>query len=134
MPQEDSKPLLGILPIYHFSLPLQSYQPLTPGAKFRIAADDSLALGTFVLAGLVAGESQWTNDNRSIGQGVAGFGRYFRRRLWRSGHRQLHDRGHIPNASTFRKSPEPRPPLPSRMRTIPIVGRRAMPQANSGFE
>ena len=77
MPQEDSKPLPGILPIYHFSPTLRTYQPLTPGEKFRIATDDSLAPGTFVLAGLVAGESQWTNENRSFGQGAAGFGRYF---------------------------------------------------------
>jgi hypothetical protein len=77
MPQEDSKPLPRILPIYHFSPTLKSYQPLTPGEKFRIATHDSIAPGTFVLAGLVAGESQWTNQNRSFGQGAAGFGRYF---------------------------------------------------------
>jgi hypothetical protein len=76
MPQEDIK-LPGILPIYHFSPTLQSYQPLTPAEKFRIATHDSIAPGTFVFVGLVAGESQWTNQNRSFGQGAAGFGRYF---------------------------------------------------------
>ena len=77
IPQEDSKPLPRILPIYHFSPTLQRYQPLTPAEKFRIATDDSIAPGTFALAGLVAGESQLTNQNRSFGQGAAGFGRYF---------------------------------------------------------
>lgn len=48
--QEDIK-LPGILPIYHFSPTLKSYQPLTPIEKFRIATDDSIAPGTFVLAG-----------------------------------------------------------------------------------
>jgi hypothetical protein len=79
---------------------LQSYQPLTPGAKFRIATDDSIAPGTIVLAGLVAGESQWTNQNRSFGQGAAGFGRYFGAAYGDLVIGNLHDRGRIPNDSS----------------------------------
>jgi hypothetical protein len=77
IPQEASSRLFGILPLHRFSPTLQSYHPLTPGEKFRIASDDSTSFGTFFLAGIIAGRNQWTNANRSFGQGAAGFGRYF---------------------------------------------------------
>jgi hypothetical protein len=56
---------------------LQSYEPLTPGEKFKIATEDSFDRGTVALAVLFGGEGQLTNSNRSFGQGAAGFGRYF---------------------------------------------------------
>lgn len=76
-PPVESKRLLGIIPNYRSSPSLQSYQPLTPAEKFRIASEDSLDRGTFVLAGIDALQSQWANANRSFGQGAAGFGQYF---------------------------------------------------------
>jgi hypothetical protein len=54
-----------------------TYTPLTVGEKFKVATEDSFDRGTFVLAGLFAGEAQLTNANRSFGQGAAGFGRYY---------------------------------------------------------
>jgi hypothetical protein len=76
-PPVESKRLLGIIPNYRSSPNLQNYQPLTPAEKFRIASEDSLDRGTFVLAGIYAAQSQWANANRSFGQGAAGFGKYF---------------------------------------------------------
>jgi len=73
----ESKRLLGIIPNFRSSPNLQNYRPLTPAEKFRIASEDSLDRGTFVLAGIYAAESQWSNANRSLGQGAAGFGKYF---------------------------------------------------------
>jgi hypothetical protein len=54
-----------------------TYQPLTVSEKFKVASEDSFDRGTFVLAGLFAGEAQLTNANRSFGQRAAGFGRYY---------------------------------------------------------
>lgn len=42
-----------------------------------MASEDAFDRGTVILAGVFAGESQWTNANRSFGQGGAGYGRYF---------------------------------------------------------
>ena len=42
-----------------------------------IATQDSFDRGTVILAAAFAGEGQLTNANRSFGQGVAGYGRYF---------------------------------------------------------
>ena len=56
---------------------MHPYAPLTPKEKFKIASEDSFDRGTFVLAAAFAGEAQMTNSNRSFGQGVAGYARYF---------------------------------------------------------
>jgi hypothetical protein len=90
-PPVESERLLDIIPNNCGSLNLQNYQGLTPAEMFRIASEDSLDRGTFVLAGIYIAQGQWANANRFFGQGATGFGEYFRRRLWRSGHRQLHD-------------------------------------------
>ena len=42
-----------------------------------MATQDSFDRGTVALAALFAGEAQLTNSNRSFGQGVAGYSRYF---------------------------------------------------------
>jgi hypothetical protein len=73
----ESKRILGIIPNYRTSPSLQSYEPLTPGEKFKIASEDAFDRGTVALAVLFGGEGQLTNANRSFGQGAAGFGRYF---------------------------------------------------------
>jgi hypothetical protein len=75
--QPESKRLLGIIPNYRTSPSLQNYKPLTADEKFKIASQDALDRGTFVLAAFVGGESQLTNGNRSFGQGAAGFGKYW---------------------------------------------------------
>lgn len=75
--QSESKRIFGIVPNYRTSPSLNDFEPLTSGAKFKIATEDAFDRGTFVLAALFAGESQLTNANRSFGQGAAGYGRYF---------------------------------------------------------
>lgn len=76
-PPLESKRILGIVPNYRTSPSLQHYQPLTTGAKFKLASEDAFDRGTVGLAALFAAEGQLTNANRSFGQGGAGYGRYF---------------------------------------------------------
>jgi hypothetical protein len=75
--EQESKRILGIVPNYRTSPSLEEYKPLTVTEKFKIASQDAFDRGTVGLAALFGGESQLTNQNRSFGQGVAGFGRYF---------------------------------------------------------
>lgn len=75
--EQESHRILGIIPNYRTSPSLVNYKPLTTEEKFKIASEDSLDRGTFALAGLFAGLGQLTNDNKSFGQGSAGFARYF---------------------------------------------------------
>ena len=73
----ESKRLLWIIPNYRTSPTLQNYEPLPVREKFKIASEDAFDPGTVALGALFAGESQLTNGERSIGQGVAGYGRYW---------------------------------------------------------
>jgi hypothetical protein len=77
-PNTEDKRILGIIPNYRTSSSsLVNYQPLTAAEKFKVASEDAFDRGTFILAGLFAGEAQLTNDNRAFGQGAAGFGQYY---------------------------------------------------------
>jgi|SRR5579872_796254 len=75
--EEQSKRIFWIVPNYRTSPSLKQYQPLKPSQKFKIASQDSFDRGTVALAALFAGQSQLTDANRSFGQGVAGYARYF---------------------------------------------------------
>ena len=75
--EPQGRHILGLIPNYRSSPSLQNYKPLTIGQKLKMASDDSLDRGTFVLAGLSGGLGQLTNSNKSFGQGGAAFGRYF---------------------------------------------------------
>jgi hypothetical protein len=71
-----SKHVLWVVPNFRTSPVLQKFEPLTPGQKFTIAAQDTFDRGTFVLAALFAGENQLGNSNPSFGQGVKGYAQY----------------------------------------------------------
>jgi hypothetical protein len=70
------KHVLGIIPNFRTQEMPVIYSPITPREKFRIAAQDSFDRGTIALAAAFAGQSMLSNDNRSFGQGVAGYSKY----------------------------------------------------------
>ena len=74
---QQGRHILGLIPNYRTAPTLQNYKPLTIGQKFKMASEDSLDRGTFVMAGVFGGVGQLTGSNKSFGQGAAGFGRYF---------------------------------------------------------
>lgn len=76
-PENAPKRILGIIPNYRTFPSLTNYEPLNAKEKFKIAGEDAFDRGTIVLAAAFAGEGQLTNANRSFGQGVAGYARYF---------------------------------------------------------
>jgi hypothetical protein len=73
----QDKRIFFIIPNYRTSRIPNPYVPITAQQKFTIARQDAFDPGTFILAGLFAGESQLSNSNREFGQGLAGYGRYF---------------------------------------------------------
>jgi hypothetical protein len=74
---EEHPRIFGLIPNYRTSPTLKDYHPLTPGAKFKVAADDSFDRGTFVLAALFAADAQWTAATPSFGRGVHAYARYY---------------------------------------------------------
>ena len=75
--QPESKRIFGIIPNYRTSPSFADFEPLTSREKFKLATQDSFDRGTFVLAGIFAGEAQLTNANKLFGQGAAGYSKYF---------------------------------------------------------
>ncbi len=75
--QGESKRVFWIVPNYRTAPGLADFKPLSAREKFKVASEDAFDRETFVLAGLFAGEAQLTNQNKSFGQGAAGFGQYY---------------------------------------------------------
>jgi hypothetical protein len=75
--QEESKRVFWIVPNYRTSPSIADFAPISASEKFKLASEDAFDPGTFALAGLFAGQSQLTNQNKSFGQGAAGFGQYY---------------------------------------------------------
>jgi hypothetical protein len=76
-PPHESKRLLWVIPNYKTSPSLKNYEPLSTNEKFKLASQDAFDRGTVALAALFGGLGQLNNSNRSFGQGVAGYARYF---------------------------------------------------------
>lgn len=76
-PPPESKRILGIIPNNRTWPSLKDYEPLTTKQKFQIAREDSFDRGTLILAAMFAGDGQLTNANRSFGQGMQGYAKYF---------------------------------------------------------
>ena len=64
-----------MLPNYRTANDTGVYTPIGIEQKFIIASKDSFDYPLILLAGAIAGLGQWTNQNPSFGQGMAGYGR-----------------------------------------------------------
>src|ERR1700685_4247333 len=73
----ENKRILGIIPNNRTWPSLKDYKPLSTRQKFQIAREDSFDRGTLILAAMFAGDGQLTNANRSFGQGMQGYAKYF---------------------------------------------------------
>lgn len=76
-PQGLPKRIFWIIPNYRSHPSFDAAKPLSTGAKFKLAVQDTFDPGTFLLAGAIAGIGQASNSTRSYGQGMAGYGRYY---------------------------------------------------------
>lgn len=74
---ESPKRIFGIVPNFRTAPMPVPYKPVSTKEKYKLARQDALDRGTFVLAGLFAAQSQLTNSNPSFGQGAAGYARYY---------------------------------------------------------
>lgn len=75
-PPPESKRLFGLIPNFRTASFPAHYIPLSASEKFHIAALDSFDRGTIALGLLFGAENDWTNANRSFGQGTAGYAKY----------------------------------------------------------
>jgi hypothetical protein len=69
--------IFWIIPNYRSDENPAEIKPLTPGAKMKVALDDSFDPSAFLVAGIFAGLSMAQKQYSSFGTGAQGFGKYY---------------------------------------------------------
>lgn len=75
--EPGSKRIFWLIPNSRTYPTMKDFRPITAREKFKIATEDALDPGTFILAAVFAGKGQLTNVHPALGQGVAGYARRF---------------------------------------------------------
>ena len=66
-----------MIPNYRSDENQADIKPLTPGAKIKVAIDDSFDPSAFLVAGVFAGVAMAQRQYSSFGSGAQGFGKYY---------------------------------------------------------
>ncbi len=69
--------IFWVIPNYRADESQAEFKPLTPGAKFKVAVDDSFDPSAFLVAGVFAGFSMAQKQYPHFGQGAEAFGKYY---------------------------------------------------------
>jgi hypothetical protein len=69
--------IFWVIPNYRADENTAEIKPLTPGAKFKIAVDDSFDPSAFLVAGVLAGLADAQNSYREYGDGAESLGKYY---------------------------------------------------------
>jgi hypothetical protein len=77
---KQTKRIFGIVPNFAAVSANTQLPPLTVRGKFKLATEDSVDYSAFVWAGIVAGQSMALKSYPELGNGAAGYGRYY----WRA--------------------------------------------------
>jgi hypothetical protein len=83
-PEQNGQPvkpsknhIFWVIPNYRADENTAEIKPLTPGAKFKIAFDDSFDPSAFLVAGVLAGLADAQNSYREYGDGAESLGKYY---------------------------------------------------------
>ena len=74
---KQTKRILWVVPNFAAVSADTQLPPLTVGAKFKLATQDSVDYSSFIWAGMLAGQSMALKSHPALGQGAAGYGRYY---------------------------------------------------------
>ena len=77
---KQTKRILGIVPNFAAVSANTQPPPLTVRGKFKLGTEDSVDYSAFVWTGIVAGQSMALKSYPELGNGAAGYGRYY----WRA--------------------------------------------------
>jgi hypothetical protein len=69
--------IFWVIPNYRADENSVEIKPLTPGAKFKVAFDDSFDPSAFLVAGVFTGIAEAQNQYRAFGDGAAALGKYY---------------------------------------------------------
>jgi hypothetical protein len=71
------KRILGIMPNYRAVTAGTIPPPPTPKQALKIATQNSFDYSSFVFVGVTSALSEWSNGHPQLGEGMAGYGRYY---------------------------------------------------------
>jgi hypothetical protein len=75
--KQQPKRILGIMPNYRAVSAGAIPPPPTPREAFKIATQNSFDYSSFVFVGITSALAEWTDAHPQLGEGLAGFGRYY---------------------------------------------------------
>ena len=71
------KRILGLMPNYRAVSAGTIPPPPTPKQAFKIATENSFDYSSYVFVGITSALSEWSNGHPQLGEGMAGYGRYY---------------------------------------------------------
>ena len=75
--KQQPKRILGIMPNYRAVSAGAIPPPPTPKEAFKIATENSFDYSSFIFVGITSAMAEWTNAHPQLGEGMAGYGRYY---------------------------------------------------------
>lgn len=75
--KQQPKRILGIMPNYRAVSAGAIPPPPTPKQAFKIATQNSFDYSSFIFVGITSALAEWTGAHSQLGEGMAGFGRYY---------------------------------------------------------
>jgi hypothetical protein len=80
-PPPQPKRILGVMPNFRAVSAGTVPPPPTPKQAFVIATKQSVDYSSFIFVGITSAFAEWTNAHPQLGEGMAGYGRYYWRGL-----------------------------------------------------
>jgi hypothetical protein len=75
--QQQPKRILGVMPNYRAVTAGAIPPPPTAKEAFKIATQNSFDYSSFIFVGITSAMSEWSNAHPQLGEGMAGYGRYY---------------------------------------------------------
>lgn len=75
--QQQPKRILGVMPNYRAVSAGEIPPPPTPKQAFKIATQNSFDYSSFVFVAFTSAIAEWQDAHPQLGEGMAGFGRYY---------------------------------------------------------
>lgn len=80
-PGEQPKRILGVMPNFRAVSAGKIPPPPTPKQAFKIATQNSFDYSSFIFVGITSALAEWSRAHPQLGEGMAGYGRYYWRGL-----------------------------------------------------
>lgn len=76
-PPPQPKRILGVMPNFRAVSAGTTPPPPTPKQAFVLATKNSFDYSSFIFVGITSAFAEWTNAHPQLGEGMAGYGRYY---------------------------------------------------------